>query len=453
MLDKLKTLIGGREGEQNEEAQYINDRRAALLLHSPRGGRLLIYMVFTFFAVFLIWAYFANIDETVKGMGKVIPSKHIQEIQHLEGGVLKEILVREGQEVDKGQPLMVISDVQFASSIEEQQAEYYGLLAKRKRLSGEAKGREPIFPADLKEKFPDFVADEMNLYKSNQARLENDIKVFKARKNQQMVEKEKLEKQLSHAISREKISRDKLAKMERLVKRGSVSEMDVIQSQEEVDDWVSKRETTSGDIDKAQESINEIQESINKVLSDFRSRAGEEHNQVKAKTLSLAASLTGLTDKEDRTHINSPVNGIINKINITTIGGVIRPGMTLLEVVPLDDKLVIEAKIKPKDIGFLRTDMKAKVKLTAYAFATYGGLVGNLTTISADAITTPKGQTFFVARIETERTSLGTADHPLPIIPGMQAEVDIIVDRKTVLSYLLKPMLKAREKFVTPGEH
>ncbi len=452
MLDKLKALIVGREGEQNEEAQYINDRRAALLLHSPRGARLLVYMILAFFIGFMIWAYFANIDETVKGMGKVIPSRHIQQIQHLEGGVLQEIHVQEGQEVEKDQLLMVISDVQFSSSLAERQAEYYGMLAKRKRLSGEAKGRAPIFPDDLQEKYPAFVHDELLQYKSNQKKLDNDIKVFEARKQQQVDEKKKLEKQLGHAISRGKISADKLARMQRLVKRGSVSEMDVIQAREEVDDWVSKKESTSEDIDKTKASIHEIEQSVNKVRSDFQSRAGEEHNQIKAKMRSVEASLTGLADKKSRTHIQSPVKGVINKIHLTTIGGVVKSGMTLLEIVPLDDKLVIEVKIKPRDIGFLRIGMQSKVKLTAYAFATYGGLVGELTHISADTLTTPKGQTFFIANVVTERASLGTPEHPLPIIPGMQAEVDIIVDRKTVLSYLLKPMLKAREKFVTPGE-
>jgi len=452
MLDKLKALIVGREGEQNEEAQYINDRRAALLLHSPRGARLLVYMILAFFIGFMIWAYFANIDETVKGMGKVIPSRHIQQIQHLEGGVLQEIHVQEGQEVEKDQLLMVISDVQFASSLAERQAEYYGMLAKRKRLSGEAKGRAPIFPDDLQEKYPAFVHDELLQYKSNQKKLDNDIKVFEARKQQQVDEKKKLEKQLGHAISRGKISADKLARMQRLVKRGSVSEMDVIQAREEVDDWVSKKESTSEDIDKTKASIHELDQSVNKVRSDFRARAGEEHNQIKTKMRSVEASLTGLADKKSRTHIQSPVKGVINKIHLTTIGGVVKSGMTLLEIVPLDDKLVIEVKIKPRDIGFLRIGMQSKVKLTAYAFATYGGLVGELTHISADTLTTPKGQTFFIANVVTERASLGTPEHPLPIIPGMQAEVDIIVDRKTVLSYLLKPMLKARQKFVTPGE-
>jgi adhesin transport system membrane fusion protein len=450
MLDRLKKFIDGHEGEQNEEAQYINDRRAALLLHSPRGARLLIYMILTFFMVFILWASFAGIDETVKGMGKIIPSKHIQQIQNLEGGVLKNVFVKEGQQVEKGQPLMEISDVQFASSMAERESDYYSVLAKRKRLSGEAKGREPIFPDDLKEKYPAFVEDEMRLYKRNQIKLENDIKVYKSRMQQQIVEKEKLVKQLGHAKEREKISRDKLARMERLVKRGSVSEMDVIQAQEEVDDWVSKKENTSEDISKAQAFIEELQESVEKIRSDFRSKSAEEHNQVKSKSLSLKASISGIADKQDRTHIVSPVKGIVNKIHITTIGGSVRPGMTLIEVVPLDDKLVVEARIKPKDIGFLRTGLKAKVKLTAYSFATYGGLEGTLATISADAITTPKGETFFITRVETKRTGLGTEEHPLPIIPGMQAEVDIIVDRKTVLSYLLKPMLKAREKFITP---
>lgn len=452
MLKKLQSFIDGREGEQNEEALYINDRRAALLLHSPRGARFLIYMIFAFFLVFIVWASFATIDETIKGMGKVIPSKHIQEIQNLEGGVLKNVFVKEGQTVEKGQQLMEISDVQFASTIAERESEYYAILVKLMRLSGEIKGAEPQFSADLNEKYPTTVADELRLHKQNQLKLENDIDVYQSRLQQQVVEKEKLAKQLGHANKREMVSRDKLSRMERLVKRGSVSEMDVIQAREEVDDWVSKKENIQEDMHKAQAAINEFQQSIEKITSDFRSKSAEEYNQLKSKGLSLKASLSGIADKQDRTHIVSPVKGIVNKIHITTIGGAIRPGMTLLEIVPLDDKLVIEARIKPKDIGFLRTGLKAKVKLTAYSFATYGGLEGNLATISADAITTPKGETFFSTRIETKRTSLGTADHPLPIIPGMQAEVDIIVDRKTVLSYLLKPMLKARGKFVTPKQ-
>jgi len=452
MPDKLKNLVAGRTGEKNEEAQYINDRRAALLLHSPRGARLLLYMIFAFIAVFVVWAFYANIDETVKGMGKVVPAGRIQQIQHLEGGVVQEIHVQEGQTVEKGQLLVVIRDVQFASSITEREAEYYGLLAKRERLSAESKGSVLNFPDDVKKKYPSFVKNEMRQYKANQKKLENDIGVFKARKRQQVEEKQKLEKQRTHAISREKISSEKLAKMQRLVKRGSVSEMDVIQAQEEVDDWVSKKETLAKEIEKASDSIQEIEQSIHKVRTDSQAAAGDEHNTVAAKLRSLKANLTGLTDKEARTRVTSPVKGVVNRINITTIGGVVRAGMTLLEIVPLEDKLVIEARIAPKDIGFLRTDMMTKVKITAYSFATYGGLAGKLKNISADAITNPKGKTFFMVRVETERTDLGTPDHPLPIIPGMQAEVDIIVDRKTVLNYLLKPVLKARKDFVTPGE-
>lgn len=360
---------------------------------------IILWISLLFFIVAIIWANYAILDEVTTGQGKVIPSSEVQVIQNLEGGIIQNIFVKEGQIVKKDQILMQIDNTRFMASYAEAEKKIDALEIEIIRLNAEISDKKPVFPDKFIKTYPHLVQDQLSLYESR------------------MRELNQLKKSLELAQKELDLTRP-------LLKGGSVSEVEVI---------------------RLERSVSEIKGNIEK----FKSEELDKLNKARTELFALVEANKADKDRLTRTTVRSPVYGIVKQIKTTTIGGVVQPGSDLLEIVPLDDTLLIEAKIRPSDIGFIHPGQKAMVKITAYDFSIYGGLEGVVEHISADTIidekTDKKEESYYIVKVRTEKNYLGTEKKPLPIIPGMQATVDILTGQKSVLQYLLKPILKAKQ--------
>ncbi len=430
---------------KKEERDYVSYLSDVMLEKNPRHSRILLWLIFITVVWFIVWAYYAKIDEITKGEGKVIPSSHVKVIQNLEGGILEEIYVKEGDVVKKGDKLLKISDVGFASKYKESEISINSLKAKAVRLYAEAHGK-PFNPSEkLKKEIPKLLRYEKNLYESDIKEIKNKEAMIEDQITQKTNElKEAYAKRNKLKTSYELI-KNELSINEPLVKKGIVSQVEFLKLKRQANDIKGDLNAVSYSIPKIKAQIEELKRKKKNVYLEFQNKAKEEYNEIVAKISALEESKSAIEDKVKRTLVLSPVNGIIKKIYVNTIGGAITPAMDLMEIVPNEDSLLIEAKIKPSDIAFIRPGLKAKVKFTAYDFSIYGALEGEVVSISADTIQDEKGDSYYIVRIKTNKNHLGTEEKPLKIIPGMVAKVEIITGKKSILDYILKPLLKTKE--------
>lgn len=438
--------MGGKDIPQ-EDLDYISDANAAILAGTPRGGRLMLYGVVAFFVIILLWAGIAEIDEVTKGEGKVIPSSQVQVVQNLEGGILAEILVKEGELVQKGQILLRIDDTRFSSSLRESRMQYLSLLARSARLRAEANHQATFdTPAEVTAEAPHIGEQEQDLLQSKHSELESTINILKQQVAQRKLEMEELEakeKQLARSLA---LAEKELEISRPLIDKGAISEIQVLRLERQVADLQGELDTLQIAIPRARAAMGEATQKITESELKFRNQARKEYNEIRAELDQLDAGSIALQDRVERTAVRSPVRGTVKQLLINTVGGVIQPGAELIQIVPLEDTLLIETKIRPQDIAFLRPGQNATIKFTAYDFAIYGGLRADVEHISADTIADEKGDSFYQVRLRTNRNFLGTEEDPLPIIPGMIAEVDVLTGKKTILDYLLKPVLRAKER-------
>jgi adhesin transport system membrane fusion protein len=428
------------------DLEFISDTSAAVLQDSPRGGRTILWATMAFFAIALLWAWWAELDVVTRGAGKVIPSRQIQVIQNLEGGIVSDIQVREGQVVEPGQVLLLIDDTRFASSFREARVNLFALKAKAARLRAEAEGQPFEAPAEATKERPDIVAQELELYNARQQELQVNLGILNqqvAQRRQELAELGAKKGQLQRSYW---LVAKELNMTRPLVKEGAISEVEVLRLERQANDFRGDLEATKLAIPRAESRYAEAKRKAEEAEISFRNEARAEFNQIKSELDRISESSTALEDRVKRTRVRSPVRGTVNKVNVTTVGGVIQPGMDLIEIVPLEDTLLVEAQVRPADIAFLRPGLKAIVKFSAYDYAIYGGLDAKLEHISADTITDEEGNAFYLVRVRTDQSYLGSEAKPLPIIPGMTATVDILTGKKTVLEYLLKPVLRARER-------
>lgn len=429
------------------DIEFMTDTSSAIQQGAPIAYHLILWSAAAFLLVALIWANFAVLDVVTTGEGKVIPSGNIQTVQNLEGGIVKDIRVRIGDIVEKDQILMVIDDTRFFSSLKEGAVQIGALEAKVARLSAEASGKELNFPEKLKNEFPQYVANEVELFNSRKRELDVKISILKeqkGQKQQELIELEGKKEQLKRSLA---LVEKELKLTRPLVKDGAVSEVELLRLERTVNDLAGELEQTELSIPRAKSALVGAEEKINELKIGFKTEALSELNTVKAELTRLNELQKAATDRVNRTIVRSPVKGTINQVKVNTIGGIIQPGEDLIDIVPLDDTLLIEANIRPSDIGFLRPGLPATVKISAYDFSIYGGLKAEVEHISADTITDDKGNSFYQIRVRTTDQSylIGKHKEKLEIIPGMSATVDILTGQKTVLEYLLKPIIKAKQ--------
>ena len=423
-------------------------REYQVLIQQDRAifGHLIIWFSLLFFIVAGIWANYAMLDEVTRGVGKVIPSSHVQVVQNLEGGIVSELLVKAGDVVDQGQILLRIDDTRFASSFRESQVKVQGLQAKIARLTAESQGVAFQIPKDLPAEQRDVFQNEFSLAQSRQKEVQATLNILQQQKNQKQHEIGELRSKVGQLQRSYELVLKELRLTEPLVKKGLASEVELLRLQRQVSELKGGLDSTRLSIPRAESSVSETDRKMEELGVNFRTNAISELNDNKAELSRITQSNFALEDRVTRTAVRSPVRGTIKQVKVTTVGGVVQPGMDLIEIVPLEDKLLIEAQIRPADIAFLHPNQPAMVKLTAYDFSIFGGLPAHLEHISADSITNERGESFFLIRVRTERKYLGAEDKPLPIMSGMTASVDILTGKKSLLDYLLKPIKKAHDQ-------
>lgn len=445
------------------ELDYVDDKTAALLLNTPTSARLMLWIMALFFIIAGLWASWAEIDKVTVGQGKVVPSSQIQIIQNLEGGLVKEILVHEGQQVQKGQPLLLIDDTRFRSDYREREQQVSNLTANVLQLSASISSvviNEEVsqknwedsvkidygklaFPPLFSELQPKLISRQKAEYRQDLNSLRNQLSVFDQQviqRQQDLIEIQARARNLKRSYQ---FAQKELEITEPLAEEGVVPRIELLKLQRQVND--TRRELTSSElkIPLLQSAIKEAMLSRIDAALKFRSEQQEKLNDAQDRLSAITESAVGLEDRVNRTNVISPVTGTVKTLNFNTVGGVIQPGMDIVEIVPTEDTLLVEAKIAPQDIAFLRPNLAAIVKFSAYDFTKYGGLEGVLEHISADTTQDEEGNSFYIVRVRTEKTNFGH-DKELPIIPGMTASIDIITGKRTVLEYLLKPILSAR---------
>lgn len=425
-----------------DDVDYTTDIRTSIMAQSPRGGRAILWSVIILTVLATVWAAVSEVEQVTRGQGKVIPASQIQVIQNLEGGILAELFVKVGDDVTKDQPLLRIDETRFVSSVEQVQAKSSANRAKAARLLAEASGSSSFsVPSGVQ---PHTIASERALFESRRAELRQSMDVKQEQINQRQNELKELNTKLRELNKTFELYQKEIRLTKPLVSKGAVSEMEVLQLERKASEMQGEIETIKQSLPRIQSKIEESQAAMRELRLNFSNKAKIEYNEVTAQLGEDSASSLALKDRLERTLVKSPVNGTVNRILVNTIGGVIQPGMSLLEIVPKEGTLLIEAKIKPSDIAFLTPNQKAMIKFTAYDFTIYGGLEAKLEQIGADSITDEKKESYYPVTLRTDKNFLGSKEKPLPIIPGMVASVDILTGKKTILSYLLKPVLKAK---------
>lgn len=427
--------------ETKEDLHWDDEADLAILEQTPLRAKFLLYGIASALLVLLIWAWFAKVDEVTRGEGRVIPSKQVQIIQSLDGGIVSEILVSEGQTVVVGTPLIRIDETRVASSLRENQTQYLAFLAKQSRLRALAEGTAFNPPQEVRTDSPQTYDQEYALYLSSKEELQSAVSI--ARDQMVQREKELVEVQFRKDIAEknyESASKE-LAANKPLLASGAVSEIDILKLERESNKAKGEIDQARAQISRIQSSIGEARRKVTEVDQTFKSKVRTELNDITAKLNSVTETSVSLTDKVKQATLKSPVNGKVSRLFFNTVGGVIQPGKEVLELVPTDDALILETKIQIKDIAFIGLSQPAVVKLTAYDYSIYGTLDAVVEGISANSIVDEKGNAYYLVRVRTLKSSLGKG---LPIIPGMVAQVDIMTGKKTVLSYLLKPVLKAK---------
>ena len=423
---------------------------AALREKTPFYGVVSILAAAVCIIAFVTWAGFAKLDEVTRGDGKVIASSKTQLVQSLEGGIIKEVLVRTGDAVKKGDVLVRIDDTGFSSNLGEVAAKALALGVKSARLQHEADGdleKLPTFPADLNKRAPKIVSNELSLFKDRQKSLASQLDVLQERVEQRLLELKEAKASMDRAKEVFALANQEMKLKKPLADRGIVPKTDLIRLQRDVADASGQISILKETLPRLDASIRESKALMSEQRQKFREEARAELSQVEAELSVSDETLRGAKDRVARTDIKSPVAGIVNKLNANTVGGVVQAGQTILEIVPLDDALLVEARIRPADIAFVHPKQRAVVKLTAYDFSIYGGLEGNVELISADSVYDEQlRESFYLVTIKTLENRLKAGKEQLPIIPGMVASVDILTGKKSVLDYLLKPINKARQE-------
>lgn len=430
-----------------EESQgWAADANWARFDQEPLRARFLLRTIVAILIALIAWAAFATVDEITRGSGKVIPTRQIQIVQAVDGGVVAEILVREGQRVEKGQSLFRIDETRFVSSLRENRVQYLALLAKAARLRALAEGTPFQLPADIVKEDPRLVEEERSMYNARRNELEAQLSIARqqlAQRNQELVE---MRSRLVQATQGYELTARELTMTKPLAASGAVSDVELLRLERDVGRYRGERDQTSAQIARLQSAIKEATRKVQEQEISFRNEMRNELGETVAKLNSLSEGSAALTDRVEHTNIKSPVKGTVNRLLITTVGGVLQPGKEIVEIVPSDDALLLEARISPKDIAFLRPGLPAMVRFTAYDFAIYGGLDAVIDQIAADTVTDEEGNAFYLVRVRTLKTSLGKT---MPIIPGMVAEVDIMTGKKSILAYLFKPVTRAKSRAFT----
>ena len=401
----------------------------------------ILYSVGAVLGVLLLWAAITRVDEVTQGEGKVIPSKQVQVVQSFDGGIISELLVTVGQLVKIGDPLVRIDESRAISSLRENQSKNISLVAKQARLQALVENKSFELPIHIKQDDPKIYAQEYSLYLSSKSALEAQIGMARDELMQRKAELSEVYAKQEQATKGLNLVTREIELTKPLQNIGAVSEVDILHLEQDAARLRGEQGQAQANIGMVKSAIVEAERKINETEQTAHSKISEELSETTAKLNSISETRVALNDKVIQSTLKSPVNGVISRLYVNTIGGVIQPGKDVLEIIPSDDALVLETKVQLKDIAFIALNQHANVKLTAYDYTIYGTLEADVIGVAADSQVDEKGNAYYIVRVRTVKSSLGPK---LPIIPGMAAQVDIMTGKKTVLSYLLKPVLKAK---------
>ncbi|MAY41481.1 MAG: hemolysin secretion protein D [Oceanospirillaceae bacterium] len=432
-----------------KDLQYMSSVSEAMAEQAPRGASALLWAMLLFIVIAIFWATWAELDEITRGDGEIIPSSQLQVIETLEGGAVSEILVKEGDIVEKGQVLLRIDDIRFSSSLKENQVRQYELIAKAARLKAESDNVEFISPEGFPEEYQSMIEQEKFLFSTRKEEmlaglggLEQQV----AQRGQELKAAKSQEGQLQRSYS---LLKRELDITRPLLKEGVISEVEFLRLKRQLNDLLGELSGVRLNIPRIESTLQETKQKLGESELQFRNEARRELNEVGAEVSRIKQALTGMNDRIDRAEVKAPVKGTVKQLLVNTVEGVVQPGDELLNIIPWEDTLLVEAKIRPSDIANIAPGQKAVIKVSAYDFSIYGGVGANVVFISPSTILDEEGESHYLVRLETEQPFLGTASTELPLMAGMTVGVDILTGKKTVMDYLLKPVLKAKNRALT----
>ncbi|MCH1556824.1 MAG: HlyD family type I secretion periplasmic adaptor subunit [Pseudomonadales bacterium] len=425
-----------------DAVEWGRDAELGMAEERQLSGRGLLYAVGVTVTLLFIWSAFAEIDEVTRGEGKVIPSRQVQIIQSQDGGVVSELLVTEGQIVQTGELLIRLDRTRSESSFREKLIEFEALTVKEARLRAVIENQPFAPPAELMTKVPRIVAQEQALYRSSREEVRLKKEIAGQQLTQRQEELNEIDAKVVQLRRGLELAEQKMALTRPMVATRAVSEREIIDLESEVNRMQGDLNQALAQISRVTSAISEAEQKVQEVELVFANQVGEELTTTLAKLNELAEINAGLSDRVQQTEVRSPVTGTVKQLYFNTIGGVVMPGREMIEVVPLDDTLLMEVRIQPKDIAFLLPGQEALVKFSAYDFVVYGGLDGTVERVGADTIMDEDGNPYYEVNVRTGEPSFG---QDKPIIPGMTVEVDILTGKKTILEYLMKPVLRAKQ--------
>jgi len=419
----------------------------ALPIEPAKAAKILLYVIAGLFVLAFVWAATARLDRVTRGQGRVVPSNQLQEVQYLEGGIVKEILVKAGQQVKAGEILVRLDPTQFNAEFAQGREGFNLAAARVRRLSAEAEQKDLAFSEELLSAAPDVAADERSLYEARMAELNASLEVEAAKLAQRKQSLEDAKVARDYAQQSLDLASEELAMMKPLVAKGIEPQIELLRTRQ-------RESTARGEVHRAEIAVEraaaEVAEAENEMIRirrTFTANVADELSKAKAEYGELSGGLPAIRDKVERTEVRAPIDGVVNRVLVSTIGGVVQPGETIVEIVPSEDSMVVEARIKQDDIGFLSIGQEARVKLSAYDSGVYGALDAKIESISADAIEDEKtGDRYYLIKVRTEQNVIRTKGGDLQILPGMGAEVDILNGKRTVLAYILKPLVEVQNK-------
>ncbi|GAA0774753.1 HlyD family type I secretion periplasmic adaptor subunit [Roseibium denhamense] len=427
------------------EDRFANDVRRALVRPSGRRTWVLLGMLFTLLGLGYAWASSTVLEEVTRGDGKIIAAQNNQVVQSLDAGLIAEVAVREGDLVQQGQVMMRVDDTAALSKLGEVEERIAYLSARKARLEAEIKGTDPDF--GLLGHVPDTILrGEQSLLVIRRDTLAKETAIAEEQKQQRLFEREETLLKISAAQTALALSERELEVAGKLRDARAMPVLEYLklerQAQQDKREW----STLTATLPRIEASIREADQKIASLNSSFQAKAHEEYVESLSELAVLSETVRQLRDKAARTVLRAPVDGVINAIPLKTIGAVIQPGETLIEIVPVNDTLLVEARVRPQDIAFIHPGQDARIQVTAYDYTVYGDLAGEVERIGADSIRDEEGNVYYKIILKTQKTNLGKDTDNLPIIPGMIVSTNILTGKKTVLDYLLKPINKARSE-------
>lgn len=400
--------------------------------------RQILTVLLAIFAILFLWACFAPVDRIVRAEGRIIATARSQIVQHLEGGIVTEILVREGQAVKAGDVLMRLSDVQASTSVQQGQSKLWSLKAQHARLTAEVEGLSaPNFDEDIPSEYQQL---EMNAFKERSSRMQSEKSALTQMVAQRKSELAETKSRTNSLATELDLARKQSALMEGLFKKGAASQMEMLDAQGRTQRLATQFNDASGSITRLQAAVNEASARLDEANAKARAEIRTELSQVSSEISKFSLAVGGDEDRLARTEVRAPASGFINRLHFNTIGGVAKPGEPLMEITPNDGPVAVEARVRPDDRASLRPGLPTRIIIGAYDYAVYGSLEGKVMEVSADTVPDEHGQRFYRVVVQTQPTQGPLSQQA--ILPGMTARADVVLGQRSVISYLLSPLTR-----------